>query len=47
VLDLLFHLLHQRELVGDGRFDEEDVLYTAGWVEKAVGISSTEIDTNK
>jgi hypothetical protein len=30
VLDLLLHLLRRRELVGDGRFEEEDVLYAAG-----------------
>ena len=44
---MLLHLLRRRELVGDSRIKEEDVLYTIGWVEKAVVISSTEINPNK
>ena len=47
MLDLLLHLFQQRELIGNGCIEEEDVLYAAGCVEKAVGISGIEINPNK
>ena len=47
MLDLLLHLIQQRELIGNGCIEEEDVLYATGWVQKEIGISGIEIKPNK
>ena len=43
MLDLLLHLFRQRELIGNGCIEEEDVLYAAGGEKLAVEWLGSEV----